>query len=301
MILQGLARESYGRSVELEVAGLEFLEDTSRVQDLRDLSEASLVGGAISGNWILEHTGVVHVDVLIIDSHLLGLRDDLIPEGVNPGVDSVVVGRILPPKGHVHQMNRAVGGIKSQSISTVTLHVIQLRHRDSLVDDHRIGPLEVDHLRNQRVEEVHDPVAKLLVELYRDRPIDLAISERVLRLQVLDIFHQGFGAGCIRDGRNASVLAENCRISNIFHIGQLRRGDIQALILQEGNVLLRLAVDGSVVDNVDESVYDLGEIVLREDSSTSPHCRTGDRVEIVLGDESKVVSTTPESPVQVRE
>ena len=96
-------------------------------------------------------------------------------------------------------------------------------------------------------------------------------------------------------------MAENCRISNIFHIGQLRRGDIQALILQEGNVLLRLAVDGSVVDNVDESVYDLGEIVLREDSSTSPHCRTGDRVEIVLGNESKVVSTTPESPVQVRE
>jgi hypothetical protein len=92
---------------------------------------------------------------------------------------------------------------------------------------------------------------------------------------------------------------EDHRVGNILNVSELSRGEICALALEECHVLLHFADYSGVVHDVDERVDDFGKVVLGKYSGTSTHCRAWNGVEIVRGDQAKVVSATTKGPVQV--
>lgn len=192
-----LEGRGHGGTIKLEVTGLESLVNLPGVIFLRNLLQLSLVSSTIPSDGILEHAGVVHIDVFIENAEGFSLRNDLIHELVDKRVDSLVIRLVLPPAGNVQKVNRARGPSKSERITSVVLHVVQHGLGYTLVDEHGLGAGDISHVWDHRVEEVHHPIRKFLVESRADRPVHLAKTEWVRGLEVLDVLNKSLGTGCV--------------------------------------------------------------------------------------------------------
>ena len=292
-----LERWSHGRTIKLEVTRLEILINLPGVVLLGNLLQLGLVSSAISSDSILEHAGVVHIDIFIEDADVLSLSNYLLHELVDERVDSLVVRLVLPPAGDVQKVNRARGTGESERVATVVFHVVQHGLGDALIDEDGLGTRNIAHLRNHRVEEIHHPVSEFLVKSRADGPIHLAKAVWVLGLEVLDVLNKGLGTGIVGNSRNVSVLLEDFRVWVVLDVGQFGGGKVHSLGLKKGDILLGIAVNGGIIDHVGPSVNNLGKFGLEEGPSTAIHLWGGDCEHIVLGDKTKVVATTAESPV----
>lgn len=192
-----LERGGHRSTIKFEVTRLESLINFPRVIFLGNLLQLSLVSGTISSDSILEHAGVVHIDVFIENAAGFSLSNNLLHELVDKCVDSLVIRLVLPPAGNVQKVNRARGASKSESITPVVLHVVQHGLSNTLVDEHGLGAGDISHLGDHRVEEVHHPIREFLVESRADRPVHLAKTEWVRGLEVLDVLNKSLGTGCV--------------------------------------------------------------------------------------------------------
>lgn len=194
MFLEGGGHRS---TIKLEVTRLESLVNLLGVIFLGNLLQLSLVRSAISSDSILEHAGVVHIDVFIENAEGFSLSNDLLHELVDKCVDSLVIRLVLPPAGNMQKVHRARGPSKSESIAPVVLHVVQHGLSDTLIDEHGLGAGNIGYLGDHRVEKVYHPIREFLVESRADRPVYLAKTEWIRGLEVLDVLNKSLGARCV--------------------------------------------------------------------------------------------------------
>ena len=182
-----LKRTSNRSAIKLEVTRLEGLVNLLGVILLRNLLQQGLVRISIAGDGILEHAGVVHVDILIVYACGFSLCNHLLPEAVNKAIYGLIISFVGPPAGDVHKMNRALRTIQPESVAAMVLHVVEHWLGDSLVDEDGLGASNIGDLGNHRVEKCDNPVGELLVKLEGEWPVYLTKAERVLELEILDV------------------------------------------------------------------------------------------------------------------
>lgn len=123
-----------------KVPRFQSLKNALRIIFLRDLLEPCQVGRAISLKWQLIRCGVIHVHVLVEQTHLLGQRGGLILDTLNCSDHDLVVGRRCPGPVELQKHQRSVRWVQPEGITAIFGEMGNDGGRDGLKSNNRVKP-----------------------------------------------------------------------------------------------------------------------------------------------------------------
>lgn len=287
--------------MQLEIPRLQILIHLGRVVFLRHLLQP-LRRLAIAPNHVLELRRIVHVQKLLLHAPALRLVQHAL-DHVGAGLEHArVVGRLVPAHADVDQEDGAVGGLDAERVAAVLLHLLQRGDRDDL---QRVGwddALDVADARELVKGDVEDELHHLLVELGRGGPERLAVALGVAGVELLGKVCQRVELGRVREGGDAPVFLEYGRVDDGVRVLHFGNGDGGSARRAHGNCdkVCGFGIRGCVDAEVYKGVDDGWERGVEEAALATEHLGAMSKcVEMEFDDDSKVVASATECPVQI--
>ena len=292
-----------GGTIKFEVTRLQSLEDLHRVIFLGNLLQLVQVLSAIGSEWVLELAGVVHVDELHVEAHGLGLFLETGLEFVHVRLDHGIVSRVGPHGCSLADGDGAISSIKWERIAAVVGHVRHHGLGDGLGDHDAVEVLDASDLGDFLEEDFRHSLQMIAVDLECDVGEHLAETKGVrVFIEFGRVFMQTPNLSRVHDGGQALVAVENWGVGDGIGRPHLSIGKFHAVPVSPCNPLADRGVRGSISDPVGICVIDLLKRLLHVETSSSPDQATGERDQLglKLDDDAKVVSSSTQSPEQVR-
>lgn len=286
---------------------LQLLEDLRWIVLFADGLQLLVVDAAVRLKHLLLDGSVVLVDEWVVQSASLGCSSAAVDGVAGSGHDGGIVFSTGVLDGKVDEVEWALADINAQSVTAVLSPELGHVHWDWLVDDgvgdrwnilDRLVFLEVDgvHLLDEFLvgDDSEGPVG--LAEAVWRGGVDL-LGEAWQLIETKSVSNL--------DARDGGKLVQDLWESHWLSV--LNEGVDQVALSgrgpEEGGDGLCIAVVGHVVGHIDESVCKLvlNTIVEEVGLRSTPNLSLLKGVELQLGDNAKVVTTTTKSPVKISE